>query len=702
MNKRYTYLLLFALLIASCSVFATPITYNGHYTLLNKHDFGYVKVKNEAEFDFSSFEYAKNKINFGQSDEIVYLRFAITNKGKENQLAISIDNPMTDTVSLYRLHQGNFESLGRYSYDNIRQRKIKFATPIFPFILDSGETDTFFVRVHSSEELIIPVMIGSESETIDTQSFKGNIYWLFGGIIFVIFFYNLFLYFSTKDKLYAYYIIYIFSIGMAQLSLSGMLLSDFLFNYPLLYKLSIVVFPSLSGVFAVIFLRQFIYTKKHVPKLDTVILIVLVGYLLAGVFRIFRFDHISASMLDVIALPGTVSVYSAAITIARKKERTARFFLLAWTFFIVGILLFVLRNLDVLPFNEFTTYGMPVGAALEAILLSFALADKINLLEKERRKQEYERILALEENKRLIQQQNETLEISVKERTKELSMALRQLKDTQAQLVENEKLSSLGQLTAGIAHEINNPINFVNANINPLKRDIYILKELIDRFEEIALNTELNIEEKKNRFQALKDENEFAYLNQEIDFLIKGIGDGASRTIEIVKGLRVFSRVEEDSLKISNIVDGINSTLIILNNQLGEIEIDKQIRCTPMMECYPGKLNQVFLNLLTNSIYAIRKRIGQTKGGKIAIHVFDEDEIRHFIFRDNGCGIESENTTRIFDPFYTDKPPGEGTGLGLAISYRIIEMHNGKISFTSQVGQGTEFIIKIPINQFNA
>lgn len=697
MNK---YTLLFVLYFNATLAFATDqaITFDGKTTLLNKQNFKYAHFKSDSLFNLESFENVEDKINFGQSNEILYLRFIIKNTSNDENLALSIDNPMLDTITIYRWKNNNSECLGHFTFGNINTRDFYDPTAIALIKLKKFDTDTLFLRIHSSEELILPISIGTEQNTRIQRNFMQNIYWLFAGIIFVMFFYNFFLFYSTKDRLYLYYIIYILSIGLAQLTLSGTTLVSLFAQYPYLYKYAIILFPSLSGVFAVVFLRNFIQTKIYVPKHDKIIQLVLVGYAIAGLLRIFRFDQASSATLDIIALPGTITVYSATIRIVRLKVNSARFFLYAWSIFIVGIFLFVLRNLGVIPYSPITTYGMTIGAGLEAILLSLALANKINTLEREKRQKEEDRIKALEENERLINQQKVTLEISVKERTRELSMTLQKLKETQAQLVENEKLSSLGQLTAGIAHEINNPINFVSANINPLKRDINIIKEILAEIEKIAL-TNISDSEKADQIQALKNNYDFDYTSQEIEFLLHGISDGADRTIQIVKGLRVFSRVDEDTYKWSDIIEGIESTLIILNNQLSNIKISREFFTDGLIECFPGKLNQVFLNLLTNSIYAIKEKFAAESGGEIKIHVSDNQDYRIIRFSDNGIGISAENQNKIFEPFYTNKPPGEGTGLGLAITYRIIEQHNGKISFTSHENKGTAFTIQIPLNK---
>jgi signal transduction histidine kinase len=205
-------------------------------------------------------------------------------------------------------------------------------------------------------------------------------------------------------------------------------------------------------------------------------------------------------------------------------------------------------------------------------------------------------------------------------------------------------------------------------------------------------------EEKRSKLTDYKEELEFDYLRTEIKHLLNGIYNGASRTAEIVKGLRVFSRLDEDDLKIADINEGIESSMIILNNLLGgKIEVVKEYGQIPTIECYPGKLNQVFLNILSNAIYAVKKQFGEEEGGKIIIHTSGDGNHIEIRIKDNGIGMDEKTQSKIFDPFFTTKDVGEGTGLGMSIAYNTIKKHNGSIKVVSAPGEGAEFIIQLPV-----
>lgn len=281
------------------------------------------------------------------------------------------------------------------------------------------------------------------------------------------------------------------------------------------------------------------------------------------------------------------------------------------------------------------------------------------------------------------------IENELNQKNYELKETLDNLKSTQAQLVDSEKMASLGQLTAGIAHEINNPINYVAGNISPLKLDLKDLKKLIAKFRE--LDDCKNINDKIEEIKELRNELDIDFLFEEIDNLLKGIDEGAKRTKDIVSGLRIFSRLDESDFKQADIHEGIDSTLILLNNKLkNRIKVIKEFATMPKIECLPGKLNQVFMNILNNSAQAIEGE------GEILIKTKMIDDNVIISIKDNGPGIPEKVKKHIFEPFFTTKDVGSGTGLGLPITLGIIENHDGKIEVNSSPGEGSEFVITLP------
>ena len=273
-----------------------------------------------------------------------------------------------------------------------------------------------------------------------------------------------------------------------------------------------------------------------------------------------------------------------------------------------------------------------------------------------------------------------------------LNATVADLKAAQAQLIQAEKMASLGQLTAGIAHEINNPINFVTANIQPLKDDMADILKIIFCYEKVI--GEKRMEKEFLEVEKFKEDAKIDLTMKEVNNLLKGIEDGATRTSEIVKGLRNFSRLDQNVFRKANLNESLESTLTLLNSTYkNRIEIIKQFGDIPEVDCFPGQINQVFMNILSNAIQAI------PAGGTIFIKTWQANDMVKISISDTGTGMTEDIRKKIFDPFFTTKDVGKGTGLGLAISFGIIQKHNGEIEVFSKPGEGTEFIIRIPVNQ---
>lgn len=300
---------------------------------------------------------------------------------------------------------------------------------------------------------------------------------------------------------------------------------------------------------------------------------------------------------------------------------------------------------------------------------------------------------------------------AAKTQAEQLSEALETLKSTQAQLIQHEKMSSLGQMIAGIAHEINNPVNFITGNLTHASNYIEDLMDLLKLYQGYYPNADRAIQDKTQDI-------DLEFLEEDLPSLLESMQVGAERIRQIVLSLRNFSRLDESEMKPVNIHEGIDNTLMILQHRLKPkaanqaIQVIKEYGDLPQIECYPGQLNQVFMNILSNAIDALEASSElsavvpitsyssslplmptiwiQTKyinDRWIAIHVID-----------NGQGMSEEVRSRLFDPFFTTKPVGKGTGLGLSISYQIVvEKHKGKLQCFSEVGKGAEFIIAIPI-----
>jgi len=282
----------------------------------------------------------------------------------------------------------------------------------------------------------------------------------------------------------------------------------------------------------------------------------------------------------------------------------------------------------------------------------------------------------------------EDLEAYKNELEKRVEQRTLELREAQTQLIHSEKMASLGQLTAGVAHEINNPITFIYSNLPHLEAYVAELKNLLSEAERLFTP------EQVDQFSKLKSAKEYEFLNQDVDALLKSYRTGSERITDIVQDLRTFSRLDEDTLKLADIHEGIDSTLALIHKQYHRrIEIIREFGSLPMIECYPGHLNQVFMNILVNSIQAIEDQ------GRIWITTESQNGEVRINIRDNGIGIPEHIRNKIFEPFFTTKPIGVGTGLGLSISFGIVQRHGGRIEVESEVGKGTAFIVTLPVKQ---
>jgi len=321
-------------------------------------------------------------------------------------------------------------------------------------------------------------------------------------------------------------------------------------------------------------------------------------------------------------------------------------------------------------------------------------------------------------------------EFLLRQQTTELEKILQQLQQTQSQLIQTEKMSSLGQMVAGVAHEINNPVSFIYGNINPATEYTYELIDLLSLYQKYYPNPTPEI-------QAASESIDFEFIMEDLPKLLSSIKVGAERIRQIVLSLRNFSRLDEAGMKQVDIHEGIDSTLLILQHRLENdgssgIQVIKEYGKLPLVNCYAGQLNQVFMNILSNAIDALEElKLRNSKSAQFQINALKDDlqstittqtvtqegsrtpwiriqtelkEPNQVAIRitDNGTGITAHVQERLFDPFFTTKSIGKGTGLGLYISYQIIQKHGGQLKCFSAPIQGAEFVIEIPIQQSHA
>ena len=635
--------------------------------------------------------------NFGFTKSTYWLKTTVQNGTTVNELMFEIGQTNTDIVELYFDDQVQVVSdLTKFS-----DRAIKDPKPIFKMPIKPGQTKEVYIKVKGQDELVIPIHVSSTQTIQSKGQVRETLFGLFAGILAVMILYNLFLFLSLRTSIYFFYVINILPLFIGQSSLVGYANKFFWPNSNFWPDHAVVIFPLLSIIFGLIFMSRFINLKRNMPWSIWAINVFIAVSVIGIGFSLIGQTAIASIILNANGMVSALVIITICAVLTRRKVSSAKFVLVAWTIFLIGVILYVMRSLNILSYSLLTNYSMPIGAAIETVLLSFALADRINMLKKQREESQRLMLMEVKKNNDLTRNQNKVLEEKVKKRTEELEVmnldlqdTLSNLKSTQGHLVEAEKMASLGQLTAGIAHEINNPINYVSSNVEPLRQDLGDILTILNGYKEFAKDSDLP---EMKALLTQEEELDIDYAIKEMHELLGGIEEGAKRTSEIVTGLKNFSRTDDDEAQSADINNGIQSTITILKSEMKDIETVIELGSIPHIKCYLGKLNQVFMNLIDNAIDAIRDRYEDPTQGVLTVKTMHVDDKVVITMADNGCGMPEEVKNSIFDPFFTTKDVGKGTGLGLSITYGIMEKHNGHISVESEPNVGTTFTIELPV-----
>lgn len=651
-------------------------------------------------------ENTETRPNLGFITGAVWARTRVVNQSNFSMMYVIITQPLIDTLEIFVLNENDSllshylvgEAFSKRSHPHNAHRNFKL-----PFFPESHSALNIYMRIATVEQLALPVYIGTEEATWLMARDSNLLFGAYFGIFVVMILYNFFIFLSVRDISYLYYVIYVLFMGLTQASIEGLTQLYLWPDSPTFANHSVYIFIALVSIAAIAFLRAFLRTRVYAPTFHKISNYLLLYFSLVFILSLFVLHpsiHIASQLgIGVFAL----FIFITSIVVLKNGYTPAKFFLLAWFFLLVGVVIYVLKDAGLIPSTPVTNYAVLFGSAIEVVLLSLALADRINILKKEKEESQENTLRIAQENEFIIKEQNIRLEQNVSARTldlesanKQLSITLNNLQEAQGQLVNSEKMASLGQLTAGIAHEINNPINYVMSNVAPLKQDIKDVLQILNTYDTISSKDEFDAT--KEKIDALKTQINLEYVRTEINQLLDGIEDGAKRTAEIVKGMKDYSRVDKGEIKSIDLNESLESALVLLRSTIQDnIEIHKDFGDLPMVECVSGKINQVFINIANNAIQSLDQSIS-VENKYLKLKSWHSGDFVYISFEDNGDGIAEEKLNKIFEPFYTSKEVGKGTGLGLSISFTIIEKHSGTISVESEPGIRTEFTVKLPVH----
>ncbi len=637
--------------------------------------------------------YSQDAPNFGSTADAVWLRFVVK-KTADQQFYLQIGSAFIDSIALYAVNGNQVKEI-QLSGDNyvFSQRAIKVTTFLFPLNIAAGASQVYFLRTKTMQPFFFPLRVGTLDAFMEDTHKLDFIQGIYLGFMLLIFLYNSFLYFSTKEKLYLLYAAYVVSITWFMSTIF-----QYVFEYlwpgtPVINQYA-VASSALTMLTATLFTREFLHTRKLATRLHKFSNIFIAWGILDFILVFTPFQIIALMLAQAGIMLMAIYFLIAGVTTLRGGYHPAKFYLVAWGFLIAGFIAAILETVNVLPVMSYIN-SMQIGSAIEVMLLSLALADRINIYKKEREEAQAGALQMAHEKAELISKQNSLLEQKIKERTVELTQSLKHLKDTQAQLIQNEKMASLGELTAGIAHEIQNPLNFVN-NFSEINKDI--LEELKaehlkpkperdDKLEEALINDMIENEKKIN------------HHGKRADAIVKGMLQH-SRTSTGIKEPTDINALCDEYLRLS--YHGLRAKDKSFNADF-KTDFDESLSAD---EAGIGKINivsqdigRVLLNLINNAFYAVNERQKITKENYQPTVLLSSKKMGDKVIltvKDNGNGIPQNIVDKIFQPFFTTKPTGQGTGLGLSLSYDIVKAHGGELKVETKENEGVSFIIQLP------
>ncbi|MEP6951559.1 MAG: 7TM-DISM domain-containing protein [Ginsengibacter sp.] len=623
--------------------------------------------------------------NFGTKQIAVWCRIHIKNASHKDWV-LDVDFPNLHSVTLFQPSGNGYakEETGRsfpFSRRNIKNRSFLFALQ-----LKQGEEKEIYLRVEN-HICIFPVYIGDMTAISERQHPEDTFYGIFYGISLIIAFYAMAQFVTTREVYYFYFFVQVIFFVLYGMIYCGDASQWFpAFALPLTDFGTVII--SIGIIFVYLFFNSILKTKKKIPAASRTFLI----SASINVFAILLYIAGFRSLTTIINMIVSLSVFVVAVILCfhLRREKIIRLIFIGFVIGFMVLIFWILMLQNLFPYSRLVNNLFTVQYMWWMIIFSLALELNINNYIKEKYQAQKESLKNLRERDKLILQQNEMLEQKVEERTREL-------KETQSQLVQREKMASLGELTAGIAHEIQNPLNFIN-NFSDINSELIdeMKNELIadNSQEAISIANDIKVNEQK-----------INHHGKRADAILKGMLYHSRDSTE-QKELADINALADEYLRLS--YHGLRAKDITFNATM-HTDFDHNIE---KINIVPQDIGRVLLNLFNNAFYAVnekKKKLQLLKGSEdppaehpeyhplVSVSTKKTGDAVEIKVKDNGDGIPQKVLDKIFQPFFTTKPTGQGTGLGLSLSYDIIKAHGGEIKVGTDDGEGAEFIIQLPI-----
>lgn len=626
------------------------------------------------------------------SGETIYWVKCSVNNTTNDKLLLEVAQPMLPSVIYY--YQDTTHKWQSYKAGHkvkLYQREVKYHLPVFPLLANN---QTVYLRIQPSGRPI-PIKLWQAEAHESKVSIQKMVYGGYIGIMLFVIFFNIFAFITLKHITHAYYAVMVFQYFLFAAILDGYILYIFP-NTKLIEGFAFTTLISVSQINSLLYTIVFLQLKKYDKKSYKVAIGFLVYFAVYLVVYWFTSLKLMAQFNDLNSAIGIFLMAIIGIRAGNRKNKLGYYF--AWTYFI----LFVIATLEV----SYNKIGSPrylfdldvshvsLAILLEVFLLSYLLAKRVEWdraeIENDKQKAQEQLLVQTQANERIVREQNKHLEEAVIQRTTELNQSLLTLRTTQNQLIQSEKLASLGELTAGIAHEIQNPLNFVN------------------NFSELSVSIAEDLKEEMSRPDADK-----GYIEELLTDLTQNqtkINHHGKRASNIVKGMLEHSRVSTGMRTMTDInaladeylrlsYHGMRAKDKTFNTDF-TTDFDTHL---PQMNIVSQDIGRVLLNLINNAFYAVNEKKKSNKEGgyqpRVLVSTLKKDNSIEIKVKDNGNGMPKAVKTKIFQPFFTTKPTGEGTGLGLSLSYDIVvKGHGGTLEVETTEGEGTAFLIILPIS----